>query len=151
MIVEGCAAPEPASPQAAASPAELPSPLAAVSAIADWRAFVRLRPAWADLVAADLDGALLSHDWFAQAWKCCGQLREGERPLVLAVHDASGRLRAALPLRHNPRTRRLCFLEEERSQRLDLVAASADHAPAWGLLAAALCHRRTSPVGWDRL
>lgn len=87
----------------------------------------------------------MGHDWLVQAWKCSPELRQGERPLVLGMRDGEGRWQALLPLRHNLKTRRLSFLEENFSQRLDLLAAPG--VEAWAPLAAHLRRRRD----WDRL
>ncbi|HXR96690.1 MAG TPA: GNAT family N-acetyltransferase [Terriglobales bacterium] len=109
-----------------------------VREISDWRAFLGQRRAWLALEGADRDGALLGHDWMAQCWKCCGELRRGERPLVLAMGE-----QAFVALRHNLKTRRICFLEERRSQRLDLLGDQR----GWEALGEYFRRRRD----WDRL
>ncbi|HEY7855548.1 MAG TPA: GNAT family N-acetyltransferase [Terriglobales bacterium] len=105
---------------------------------ANWRAFLRQRRAWSRLEDADRDGALLGHDWMAQCWKCCREIRRGELPLVLTIGD-----RAAMALRHNLKTRRICFLEERRSQRLDLLGDPR----GWQALGVYFRARRD----WDRM
>ena len=115
--------------------------------MAEWRTFLRLRRAWEALAAQDEDGALLGHAWTAQCWKCCDELRAGEQPLIVTWTGPAGELQAALALRHNRRTRRLCFLEETRSPRLDLLAAPGQREAAWAAMAAFLARRRD----WDRL
>jgi CelD/BcsL family acetyltransferase involved in cellulose biosynthesis len=122
------------------------APAGEVQPLGDWRAFLRLRRPWMALAAEDPDGALLGHDWTAQSWKCCDELQAGERPLILVWRDG-GTLQAVLALRHNRRTRRLCFLEEARSPRLDLLAAPGLKEEAWAAMAAYLARRRD----WDRL
>ncbi|MGH9394292.1 MAG: GNAT family N-acetyltransferase [Terriglobales bacterium] len=118
-----------------------------VGVLTTWRQFLGVRRAWERLAATDPDGVLLGHDWTAQAWKASPELRAGETPLILAATAADGQLAAVLPLRHNQRTKRLCFLEEARSQRLDLLAAPGCAAAAWRLALAELLRRG----GWDRL
>ncbi|HWG36326.1 MAG TPA: GNAT family N-acetyltransferase [Terriglobales bacterium] len=117
-----------------------------VHKLTTWRQFLDAGPAWDQLAARDPDGVLLSHDWAAQCWKCSAEIRAGEEPLVLVVWGKGQRPLAILPLRRNRRTRRICFLDEVRAQRLDLLA-QPEHAPeAW---ASALTELHRSG-GWDR-
>jgi len=125
----------------------LASPPARAELLTSWRQFLATRAAWCQLAGHDPDGALLSHDWAAQSWKCSAEIRAGEQPLILLLSDADRRPLAILPLRHNRRTRRLCFLEEVRAQRLDLLAAPGRAAEIWPFALAELRRRG----GWDRL
>ncbi|MGH9415504.1 MAG: GNAT family N-acetyltransferase [Terriglobales bacterium] len=124
-----------------------------VEEIASWTEFLRLQPRWRALAEGDADGVLLGHDWTAQCWKTCPELHpsgpEGvaEAPLVLALRPTGGDVAAVLALRHNRRSRRICFLEESRSQRLDLLAQPGCAASAWRAVASYFRRRR----GWDRL
>ena len=119
-----------------------------VEEIPGWRGFLALARDWNALAAADPDGALLDHDWTAQCWKCCRELRDGAQPLVLGVREPERPWQAMLALRYESRQRRLCFLEEHRSQRLDLAGGDdpAHRAELWNTLGRHLLRRRD----WDR-
>ncbi|MGN6593523.1 MAG: GNAT family N-acetyltransferase [Terriglobales bacterium] len=92
------------------------------------------------------DGALLGHPWTAACWKASGALRSREKALILLLRDTDARLRAVLPLRHNRITRHIRFLEDVRTQRLNLLAARGAEKAGWALAAAELRRRRD----WDR-
>jgi|SRR6185312_350811 len=115
-----------------------------IEEIGGWREFLQLREVWRRLAASDADGVLLGHDWVVQSWKCCAELGQGERPCVLGLRGGDG-WEGFVALRHNRRTRRLCFLDEQRSQRLDLLGRPDGRG--WELVAKYLLSRRD----WDRL
>lgn len=109
-----------------------------------WREFLDLRSTWERLARADPDAVLLGHDWAAATWKSADEVRRGEQPRILALGEA-GACNALLPLRHNHRTRRLCFLNEGPGQRMDLVAQGSGQP--WLSLLRHLRHQRD----WRRL
>jgi CelD/BcsL family acetyltransferase involved in cellulose biosynthesis len=114
--------------------------------VSGWREFLKLETEWNHLAAQCDDGALLDHAWTAACWKASGALRAREKAIILLLRDGEARLRAVLPLRHNRGTRHLRFLEDIRTQRLNLLAARGAAEAGWALAADALRRRRD----WDR-
>lgn len=106
---------------------------------------LRLKSAWNRLTEADEDGVLLGHDWFAQCWKAFPASRRAE---ILTV-QRGGVVKGILPLCRPPRgvIRYLEFLDDQHSQRLDLIARPGEIEPVLWALGEHLRMRRD----WDVL
>lgn len=127
------------------SVATAPTVSVQLSSVKTWTGMLRLKSVWNHLAAGDDDGVLLGHDWFAQCWKSFPESRRAEILTFCRADAVKGILPLCRPARQI--VRYLEFLDDQHSQRLDLIAEPVEIEPMLWALGEHLRRRRD----WDVL